>query len=570
MPRGPAAYPAGPECRKKSQMVKKDDLPIEQLHTGGTNERPRPSNPLPAPKPKKRPQVPVPPPSAHENDSERRAKARIAFNGLHAHTGLPLLPALSAEDVGRIALGLPIEGETLHLGADSLRGSVVQDPIRAPNSEAKDPIDVETRHLVTDFLSGRAVLDSYRAPSSKVEDPTNLAETGWGVLFAPGVSREVQEALSPLLARRRDQAGIERYKEYHGVAARSARELMLMPEIDHQMGAYPDSTRLPYYLLLVGDPSRLTFRLQTQLDVQYAVGRLDLANADEYAAYATAVLATEKGERPRDRDLAFFAVENSGDEATARTANTLAATLAAGLKRQRPDWNIRTIGGREATRERLGRLLRTERPSLLFTAGHGVGYDIGDPDQLARQGALICADWPGVGLDLYDDHCFAGSDVPTGADLAGVIAFLFSCYGAGTPEYDSFASKGLNGPDRIASNPFSSRLPQCLLAAGALAAIGHVDRTWTSSFTWNGEGGHIRVYNQVLRLLMDGYPVGWAMEQMNIQAADLSLSMHDLWEDREFLRPVDIEVFADLWTATNDARNFVVLGDPAVRLNLDS
>lgn len=464
------------------------------------------------------------------------AQTRRAFNGIRAHTGRPLLPALSPEEMGKIALGLPLEPETLKILSDFLRGSAVRDPTRAPSAD--------------------------------VEDPTNLAETGWGVLFAPGVPKEVEEALSPLLTRRRDQAGAGRFKEYRGVSSGSARELMLMPEINHQQGSPPDPKCLPYYLLLVGDPTRISYRLQTQLDVQYAVGRLDLSTTDEYAAYANAVVAAEEGERPRDRELTFFAVENKDDEATAGTANQLVAPLAAALKRQRSDWNVRTIGGDHATREGLGRLLREERSSILFSAGHGVGYCIDDPDQVARQGAIVCADWPGIGSDLYDDYCFAGADIPTGTDLSGAIAFLFSCYGAGTPEFDSFAAKALVGPEKIAPAPFVARLPQCLLAAGALAAIGHVDRTWTSSFTWNGEGGHVKVYDQVLRLLMDGYPVGWAMEKMNIQAADLSLSTHDLWEDRAFLRPYDLEVFADLWATTNDARNFVVLGDPAVRLNL--
>ncbi len=44
-----------PGVRKDEETAKKDDLPIEQLHTGGTNERPRPANPLPGPRPKRRP-----------------------------------------------------------------------------------------------------------------------------------------------------------------------------------------------------------------------------------------------------------------------------------------------------------------------------------------------------------------------------------------------------------------------------------------------------------------------------------------------------------------------------------
>lgn len=471
--------------------------------------------------------------------------ARLSFNGIQARTGRPLLPALSAAAFGRIALGLPVDEETLA--------------------------------LLKDFLAGNAVRDARRAPRWDVKDPTNLAETGWGVLFAPGVSQDVEDALAPLLNRRRDQMEKRFFKEFRGVAAGSSHELLSMPAINHQQGTSPDAERLPYYLLLVGDPSRLPFRLQVQLDVRHAVGRLDLANAEEYAAYAKAVVAAEKGERPRDLDLAFFSVKNAGDVATERTAKELVTELADALGRQRSDWQVRTVEGSKATRERLGRLLRTERPSLLFTASHGVGYECGDPDQIERQGALICADWPGAGSDLYDDYCFAGSDVPPDADLAGAIAFLFACYGVGTPERDSFAIRSLAEerkneavavPKRIAASPFTSRLPQRLLAAGALAVIGHVDRAWTTSFTWNEEGGHVRTYNDMFRLLMDGYPVGWAMEQMNLQAADLGSAMNDLWKDRDFLQPQDLEVFADLWLSSTDARNFVVLGDPAVRLNL--
>lgn len=57
-----------PGARKEDQIAVKDDLPIEQLHTGGTNERPRPANPLPGPRPKKRPPLVEPPPSAADEE----------------------------------------------------------------------------------------------------------------------------------------------------------------------------------------------------------------------------------------------------------------------------------------------------------------------------------------------------------------------------------------------------------------------------------------------------------------------------------------------------------------------
>jgi len=39
-------------------------------------------------------------------------------------------------------------------------------------------------------------------------DPENLAQAGWGVIFAPDVTAEIKEKLSPLLDLGREQAGV--------------------------------------------------------------------------------------------------------------------------------------------------------------------------------------------------------------------------------------------------------------------------------------------------------------------------------------------------------------------------
>ncbi|HXU31628.1 MAG TPA: hypothetical protein VN851_13725 [Thermoanaerobaculia bacterium] len=475
----------------------------------------------------------------------------IVFNGRHARTGRSLLPPLTALEIGRIALCLPIEP------------------------------DLEER--LQTFAEGIRAHDPLRALSLEMKDPTDLSQTGWGVIFAPGVTSEMEEALSPLFERRRQQAGQEHFRALRGPVP-TASELLKVTDV--QKGAPPDPKKLPYYLLLVGDPTWLPFQLQTELDVQYAVGRLWFENANDYRSYAEAVVAYEVAAEVRgkeragrllvdskntegdDGDLTFFAVENPGDRATYQTANDLIAYLHKALKLCRPRWRVRTIGGGEAKRARLTRLLGAEKPSILFTASHGVGYDADDRQQGNRQGSLICDDWPGEPAPLEDEHCFAGADVPTEADLSGLIAFLFACYGAGTPSYDSFGFRVPDGPRKIAPAPFVARLPQRLLAAGALAVVGHVDRAWTTSFTWNGRGGHVVVYDHLLRQLMDGYPIGFAMEQMGLRFADLAAALQVLWSDRAFLRDRDVETFGELWLAASDARNFVVLGDPAVRLGL--
>ena len=66
------------------------------------------------------------------------------------------------------------------------------------------------------------------------------------------------------------------------------------------------------------------------------------------------------------------------------------------------------------------------RPSVLFTASHGMVWPSGDPHQRAAQGALLCQDFPGFG-SVLPSHFVTGGDVTDNAHVHGLVAFHFAC-----------------------------------------------------------------------------------------------------------------------------------------------
>ena len=410
----------------------------------------------------------------------------------------------------------------------------------------------------------------FRAPARGV-DPDDLASAGWAVIYAPGKRAQCEPALRPLLERRQDEAG----DLYQAIELYPNESCDYFLERHRANMGNADPHRLPYYLLLVGDPEEIPFQFQGQLDQVFAVGRLHFDCPRHYSAYARAVRESELATAPKPRRrIAVFGALNKGDDATRRTTERLIEPLAFEIERRlkgRVGWQLEKIVGAAATREALaGVLSRADAPDLVFTASHGMVFDPSDSRQSKLQGALLCSDWQGPDHPATRECYLAAEDLALGnRPLLGAITFHLACHSGGTPEWDSFQEPGTGDRRRLAPEPFVSALAQRLLGdGGASAVVAHADRAWTTSFDWDPleEEPDPKAFLDTILPLVDGCRVGDATESFGslygLLAAQL-MERRGLACSRERKDPARE---SRLWRATNDIRSFVVYGDPAVRL----
>lgn len=402
-------------------------------------------------------------------------------------------------------------------------------------------------------------------------DPHDLSEARWGLVCRRSDSEWLRARLAPLLERRSEQQGAEvrifELEEHESAVEFLARH-------DHTAGVV-DPEALPYYLAIAGSARDVSFEFQYQLGVDRAVGRLAFDAPSDYGRYALGVRKAEEEGSSLAPRATVFSVENQDDEIAPAIAEYISRPLFERLEGF-PGWESDLVDGKEATKDRLRRLVSggAESPGLLLVASHGLAVSRELKDGMVQslfQGSVICRE------ESEGDRIFAAVDVPQEADLAGQIAFLFACYGGGTPVLDNFPTEPMAKGDADAPPPrrvlaeraFVAQLPQKLLSRGALATVAHVDRGWLLSFVWSAGGRAIgstaSLEDTLLRLLL-GDRLGHAFRPMQRRASSISFRLNQLLEHVRDGLPVDPAYLGELWLTANDARNLIILGDPAVYL----
>jgi hypothetical protein len=158
----------------------------------------------------------------NEQDNEQEL---LFFNGINGSTGDYLLPPMTTEQVSRIAQGQKFDPDQLQ--------------------------DIE--------LKIRQKQEADFAPIEGV-DPKDLAQTGWGVIFAFGADPAIREALSELLDHRKKQATQKHehyYQEYIGKRAYRPKDSISTQKTNESKNSFlarqgvgpgpADPDKMPYY-----------------------------------------------------------------------------------------------------------------------------------------------------------------------------------------------------------------------------------------------------------------------------------------------------------------------------------
>lgn len=511
-------------------------------------------------------------------------EARVVANGLLATTGEPLL-TIDAINASRLA-----------------QNNILVEKQHDPDYHLHSARRNSDRDSVLGMLFG---------------EENDLTKAKWAMIVPAGEDAALIQAMTPLIAKRCADQGLpvpsltfragETCGEWLSRHVADLRDPLRsgVPVFVHQpgesstawlschgvmVGPVDPRRGVPFYLLIVARPGALyqnddnviPFSFQYELDLFWGVGRVCFTDPQTgqhdlaaYTAYAEQVVATEQAWQPAvQRHIAYFGTRHTADIATRLSTTELLQPLIEGAD-QRPSLAVQ-FGftqqawlASEATKENLGHLLRGEMPgglpALLFSANHGLGFPLGHHLQTAHQGALICQDWPGAG-PLKRQHWFAAEDLDDSVQLNGMIVVNFACYSMGCPQEDQFVFIAGQARPQIAPYAMVAQLPQRMLTYGALAVLGHVDRAWSHSFRTVDTPAQTQRFEALLGRLMRGDRVGAATDAFNMVQGELAARLADRLEQMQFGYQMSPLELSSLWVARNDARNYALLGDPAVRL----
>ena len=428
-------------------------------------------------------------------------------------------------------------------------------------------------------------------------DPNDLHDQRWGLIVPDGPAGDrLLEVIEPLKKWREEQQGAEaivfRAPPRMGTEEASTwwSEVYLNEDID-------DADR-PRYLLALGDADVLSWDLQQRLASDTFIGRLCFPEEAGYEAYVHKLLACERGEPAAGSRALYYTVRDGTAATNVGYAGLMTPTIEQSrLGRDKGVFNAREVveigEGTNVSLDDFLAAVSSPEPSMLFSISHGCGAPRAGWKSAEEQRLLQGAMSFGGGARL------AAEDVASRPFLPGGLWFFFACFGAGTPHGSAYhhwlamlRDVGLYGRNIDAvlkslpgdqERPFVAALPQAALANpnGPLAVMGHVDLAWTFSFQDVGTTNKYRAssrFQDIFRTIVDGKRVGAGYFELQRFFNQASVDLGALYDQDARMKARGSANEDDkarkirkatLWMLRQDLSAYVLLGDPAARLNIE-
>lgn len=438
-------------------------------------------------------------------------------------------------------------------------------------------------------------------------DPNELEEQGWGLIVPDDekLASRLMGLIDPLVQERKRQTGQEP-RIYRVPAGMGIQESSDWWRNVYQDEKVKDHER-PRYLLLLGDADVISWELQQRLSLDVFAGRLAFQSESDYEAYANKVLEYERA-APADGARALFHTVRDGTGATTEGHKALMTPTVANARetKAKGKFNAKEIvwldeETADVSAEDFLAAAADPAPTLMFSISHGSGPPRADwpsfEQKLRFQGQMCMLDRKKITHEHVADRPF----------LPGGAWFFFACLGAGTPATSAYRhwlrhlkEVGLYRNDldvvlralpKSDERPFVARLPQAALAnpRGPLSVIGHVDLAWTFGFQdYEIKDGKTIAkdrpsrFQSIFRNLVEGKRMGAGYTELQRHFNNANADLTGIFDEEEREREPGVTPKtltpeqerakklkkASRWMERQDLSAYVLLGDPAVRLNV--
>ena len=320
--------------------------------------------------------------------------------------------------------------------------------------------------------------------------------------------------------------------------------------------------RLPLYLLIVGSPGEVPWRLQFALNRRHHVGRLDLPEPG-LRRYVDALLS---GWEDQDSDVGHALVWSVGFDDITRTMDATVAKVVADAMGKDDELTVTRLEGPAATCQALVDALAAHRPSVVVSSSHGKTGPLGKTDEMRAS----------LGLPVDDDRTTLVVETLLAAwQPAGAIWYAQACCSAGSNDGTSY--DGLLEPGSLADQVTRAvgelgaavaPLPTALLGAEKplRAFVGHVEPTfdWTLVQQDTGQFLTAGLTEAWYPALYRRKPLGLALDEHYRGVGELYAKLTSALDDVALMKDGARDRATYFRLTATDRQGLVVLGDPTV------